>query len=281
MVAAAIVGSAVVGGVASSSAARSQSSAARAAANAQVEASREATQLQRDAANYSINANRPQTQAQSYLSGLRLAGLGVPMGQVNQYMSDAYAASLQNLPNGSSGVSGPQGRRGDLDAEGQPWNWNNATGGAPLSAPVAPQLGEDFNFSDFYRSTPGYQAGLESQQDALERRAAAGGDYFSGDLVTQAMRNASDYEDRNYWNYWNNLGNAFTPGSTSGSDNASNVAINFGNSAAGNAINAGAARASGYQQAGAANANAAYGWANAINGGIGAWGAYNGWWGKT
>lgn len=278
MVAAAIVGSAVVGGVAASSAARSQASAARSAANAQTQAADQATQFQRDAANYSINASRPQTQAQSYLSGLRLAGLGVPTGQVNQYMSDAYSASLQNLPDGSSSGSG--GGRLEFDSEGQPINWNpSGNTNGPVSG--APQLGEDFNFSDFYRSTPGYQSGLDAQQSALERRAAAGGDYFSGDLVTQSMRDASDYEDRNYWNYWNNLGNAFTPGSTSGSDNASNVAINFGNSAATNATNAGNARATGYQQVGAANANAAYGWGNAITGAVGAWGGYNGWWGKT
>lgn len=267
----ATVGAAAIG-------ASAQSKAAKKAANAQVAAADRATQLERDAANYSINAGRPQTQAQGYLNALRLAGLGVPISQVNQYMGDAYAASLQNLPDGSSSGGGGGARLGGsgfFDSEGQPWNWDQTetVGASPSGAPTP--LADDFQFSDFYRNTPGYQSGLDAQQSALERRAAAGGDYFSGDLVTQAMRNASDYEDRNYWNYWDNLGNAFTPGSTSGQNNASNVAINFGDAAAGNAIRAGDARATGYNAQGNI-------WGNFWQGaaGIPMYGQGQGWWGK-
>lgn len=272
----ATVGAAAIG-------ASSASKAAKKGANAVAAASDQATQLQRDMANYAINAGRPQTQAQGYLNALRLAGLGVPIGQVNQYMSDAYTASLQTLSDGASsggaqsqrsrfrlpGIGGILQGGGEIEPGDQSFDASANAGGA------APQLGDDFDFSDFYRNTPGYQSGLDAQTQALERRAAAGGDYFSGALVEQAMRDASDYEDRNYWNYWNNLGNAFTPGSTSGQNSANQVAINFGDSAAANTRAAGQARATGYQQSGQA-------WGNFWQGaaGIPMYGLGQGWWGK-
>jgi hypothetical protein len=276
-VAFAIGGSALVGGVASSSAARSQASAARAAANAQERAADQATALQRDTANYAISQNAPLSRTQIDARVRQLLMAGWTREQAAQYAREAYAASYQTLPDSSAGVSGPQSRQrgGYRDGEGQ---WVEGLGEPTSTAPEYDASWiQNWNAADEIKKQPGYDFQYKTGQQALERSRAARGDWMSGDTGTALTQYGQDFAS-NYWDkMWNQYGSLW--GGGSGSGESSQVAINFGNNAANNAINAGNARASSYQQAGQANANAAYGWANSITGAIGAYGNYKNWWG--
>lgn len=66
--------------------------------------------------------------------------------------------------------------------------------------------------SQAFRSTPGYQAGLNEQLDSVMRTAAARGGLSSGNTTTGMMQRASDYSDRNYQNYMGNLNTGMQQG---------------------------------------------------------------------
>lgn len=148
-----------------------------------------------------------------------------------------------------------------------------------MQAQAAPVASTDPSFGSLLKpftgqdltSEPGYQFGLDQGQQALDRRAAAAGGYFSGAALKGATRYAQDYAGTKYqdafnrdaankdrtFNYLSGLSgsgqNAAAQTGTTGTQIASQVANNT--SAMGNALGASAI----------AGGNA---WSNAINGGI-------------
>ncbi|MCF2523907.1 hypothetical protein [Bradyrhizobium sp. G127] len=98
-----------------------------------------------------------------------------------------------------------------LAGEFQPYQ---AAGTSALERLMA-GLGLGGNGADFtaaYRATPGYQAGLSTGLDAINRRRAAGGMLDSGNADIDAMKFGSDYEDQRSQQYLGNLGNVATMG---------------------------------------------------------------------
>lgn len=274
MVAAAMIGAAVVGGVASSSAGRSQASAARSAANAQTQAADQATALERETYYDQRALLTPSITAGASARAHQMLMQGYSPDEVKRYLASTSAAVNQPAA-GSDARTGPFAN-GFQNGEGQ---WENYDGGQTIDA----QPGEDYSWVDNYdwqTSSPSYGFRFDEGQRALERSKAAGGDYFSGDTAMALQNYGQNAASQEFEADWRRLGDLAGDG-TDATGTTVNVAGQFGQSAAANTINAGNARASGYQAVGQANANAAYGWANSINGAIGAWGGYNGWWGKT
>jgi hypothetical protein len=60
-------------------------------------------------------------------------------------------------------------------------------------------------FTDAYRALPGYQAGIDTGVEALDRSAAARGMTKSGAQMKALSRFGSDYEDRRVGDYMNRL----------------------------------------------------------------------------
>lgn len=260
MVAAAVIGSAVVGGVAASSAAKSQSKAARSAANAQVKAADAATALEREIYYDQRDLLEPSIAAGSQAQARRMLMAGYTPQEVKAYLRQTDSAL-----NGDTTTGAPTG---------------NGYGFTNTAAPNTNQ-GQNpaYDWVDGWNweaSSPSYDWRFNEGERAVERSAAANGGLFSGDTGMALTQYGQDMGRQEYEADWSRLGELVGSGEDS-TGTAITVAGNFGNSAAANTIAAGNARATGYQQVGAANANAAYGWGNAIAGGIGAWGQYGGW----
>ena len=119
------------------------------------------------------------------------------------------------------------------------------------------------------QNEPGYQFGLDQGNQALDRKAAAGGGYFSGAALKAAQRFGQDYAGPKYGeafnrdttsknNIYNRLQGIVSPGQVATSQVGSagqNYANSVGNNLTANATAQGAA--------GIAGANS---WQNAING---------------
>lgn len=65
--------------------------------------------------------------------------------------------------------------------------------------------GDTAGFTQAYRSTPGYQAGLESGSKAITGNAASRGMLNSGAALKALQRYGSDYEDKRSGDYLNRL----------------------------------------------------------------------------
>ena len=131
---------------------------------------------------------------------------------------------------------------------------------------------------DDLQNEPGYQFGLQQGNQALDRKAAAGGGYFSGAALKAAQRFGQDYagtkfgeafnrDTANKTNTFNRLTGLINPGQTAANQvgtMGASYANQVGNNLTSNATAQGAA--------GIAGANA---WQNAINGGVNAYQQYN------
>lgn len=151
----AAVGSAVVGGIASKSAADKQAAASKNAANASLQASREANDLQREMYYNNVNIQKPWltsgSLAQSALAGA--LGLNPQFGDSNDTSNGASGQQLTN-------------------AAGQ----------------YAGQLTKTFSPSDL-TTDPSYKWRLEQGQKSLEASAAARGGLLTG----QGLKDINDY----------------------------------------------------------------------------------------
>ena len=131
---------------------------------------------------------------------------------------------------------------------------------------------------DDLQNEPGYLFGLQQGNQALDRKAAAGGGYFSGAALKAAQRFGQDYagtkfgeafnrDTANKTNTFNRLTGLINPGQTAANQvgtMGASYANQVGNNLTSNATAQGAA--------GIAGANA---WQNAINGGVNAYQQYN------
>lgn len=264
--------------------AKKQTDAAKKAANQQTAAAQDSNQL-----NWNMFQQNRQDQEpfrQAGLAGMNeyLANLGLPQQQIQAQApipsgmsgvdpnAAAAAAYLKANPDvaASSFRSNPLAHFEQYGrAEGRAW-------GAPAQKPptVAPtpaktpaQTQQDA-FAKF-RSTPGYQFGLDEGTKAVQASAAARGGLNSGATLKALQRYGTNYADQQgYTPYMNRLaslaGMAQTSTNTTGAQGAQ-VAQNMGN----NLINAGNARAQGTYD----SANA---WSNFGQQAIGALGQWAG-----
>lgn len=266
-VAAAIVGSAVVGGVISSKASKD-------ASNAQVQGADSAAQAQVIA---SQNAAKAQTDAAKLSSDTALQ------------MSKESNSLIQRQYDQS---------RADLE----PWRTAGADALGELSTGLRPDgtFNRDFTLSDFVKD-PGYQFRMDEGSRALEGSAAARGTMLSGGTLKALSRYGQDYASGEYssaYNRWNadndrrfnRLSGVAGTGQTTaqqvaslGANSASGQATNntaaggtmassygrAGDATASGYLNSGAATAAGYINSGNARASGIVGSANAFNGAMG------------
>ncbi len=248
----AIGGSAVVGGIASSSAAgsasRAQDRAAQSAANAQLEATRMQTEA-------SLTGQRENIAFQREAMGNQRQDLLDAEQRAKEYGQPWYDTGKNALADYSNLFSGAR-------AEAQP-------GTMSFVNPA-----KNISFGDYMRS-PEYQFAMEEGTRAVERGAAAKGRLYSPSTAKELTRYGQGVASQQFGNYYNRAENAFNNyanrlaalagvGQTQANTSGQN-AYNTGNSLAqasqgtagriGDAITAGAnARATGYANAGNAQA---------------------------
>ena len=273
------------------------------AAAGQAQATREANDLQRYIYDNNVKLNQPAIDAGNLGRNklLQLLGLGGTPGgapaqsrdQLRQSLLAKYTTPGAMTPT-YEGVP-PLSGRGSIILRRSPTGF---TSGAPtidetgLQAAIDAEMargGVDSQSGDYgslmkaftgddLQNEPGYQFGLQQGNQALDRKAAAGGGYFSGAALKAAQRFGQDYagtkfgeafnrDTANKTNTFNRLTGLINPGQTAANQvgtMGASYANQVGNNLTSNATAQGAA--------GIAGANA---WQNAINGGVNAYQQYN------
>lgn len=273
------------------------------AAAGQAQATREANELQRYIYDSNVKLNQPAIDAGNLGRNklLQLLGLGGTPGgapaqsrdQLRQSLLAKYTTPGAMTPT-YEGVP-PLSGRGSIILRRSPTGF---TSGAPtidetgLQAAIDAEMargGIDSQSGDYgslmkaftgddLQNEPGYQFGLQQGNQALDRKAAAGGGYFSGAALKAAQRFGQDYagtkfgeafnrDTANKTNTFNRLTGLINPGQTAANQvgtMGASYANQVGNNLTSNATAQGAA--------GIAGANA---WQNAINGGVNSYQQYN------
>lgn len=298
-VAAAVVGGAIIGGVA-------QNRAAGRAADAQGRASGDAIAAQQESERRALEMQRPfyeggyaATAAMMDMAGLDRSNLGAE-ARASAARDRGLLVGDTLLPEGTTTKSVGKGwyevwnggqRIGTLRPGGENGLFINDTGfdveGAlranaenEADAPSPADL-SSYNKYD-WKTDPGYEFRLGEGMRALERSAAARGILSSGGTIRSATRYAQDYASNEYQRVFDRIATIAGRGQSAASQ-ASNVVVNTGQNVGNALINAGEARASGYVAQGNAWANvgnqigmaAGYYNSNRIPGydGSGAWGS--------
>lgn len=254
MVAAAVVGSAVVGGAVSANAAKK-------GAKAQANAASQANETERYIYDQTREDQMPWQQAGN-------AGLNSLMG--------LYGFEQVEVPGTGSPAVPASGPKGSVVARGiSPLSLNRGT---PAKEAVPPEMrwqmaADPSGVSNkFMMLDPGYQFRLKEGQRGIENSAAARGGLMSGNFLKAAQQYGQDYAS----NEFANIANRYS--ALSGVGQSTNAQLqqagqNYAGAYGQNVQNAGAARASGY--AGQANA-----WTGAMSNALGGYGAYkNGYFG--
>lgn len=258
-VAGAIIGGAVIGGVASAYGSNKAAGAAADASRESVAEQRRQFDLARgDQAPYRALGNNALASI-SRLYGYAPATEPVPAAQF-----DPQANWLASIPAGAGGIYGNLlGRIGEQvrTQQGAPLpGWQPIA--PPASAPAGPDL------SVFWES-PDYRFNLGEGQRAIDRSLASRGRALSGAGVREGIRYASGMASNEFGNFYNRLASQAGIGQSS-----VNATGQMGMQTAGNIGNA-------LMQAGNTRANAymqgAQGVNNAIQGGIGNWLYGKGW----
>lgn len=272
------------------------------AAAGQAQATREANDLQRYIYDSNVKLNQPAIDAGNLGRNklLQLLGLGgTPGGQTQNrdQLRQSLAAKFT-----TPGAQEPIYGTGSYESgEG----WANGvriptgfTSGAPtvdengLQAAIDAEMargGIDSNSGDYgslmrnftgadLENDPGYQFGLREGNQALDRKAAAGGGYFSGAALKAAQRFGQDYAGTKFDAAFNrdtaNKTNTFNrlTSLTGGGQTAANQVGAAGQGYANQVGNNLTANATAQGAAGIAGANA---WQNAINGAANQYQQYN------
>ena len=274
------------------------------AAAGQAQATREANELQRYIYDSNVKLNQPAIDAGNLgrTQLLQMLGLGGTPGGAPAQSRDQLRQSLLAKYT-TPGAMTPTYEGGPVSEE--IGHWANGvpiltgfTSGAPtidetgLQAAIDAEMargGIDSQSGDYgslmkaftgddLQNEPGYQFGLQQGNQALDRKAAAGGGYFSGAALKAAQRFGQDYagtkfgeafnrDTANKTNTFNRLTGLINPGQTAANQvgtMGASYANQVGNNLTSNATAQGAA--------GIAGANA---WQNAINGGVNAYQQYN------
>lgn len=170
---AAILGGALIGGMASNK-----------ASNTQAQAAGEATQAQRDIADQQTALQREQ-----YLKQLEL---NAPFREAGLTGQNMLLAQLQGGPYASAKFGGVPG----YDPASAMRNFGGVAGYDPTSAM------RNFGASDF-QADPGYAFRLSEGMKALDRTAASRGGLLSGATLKGAQRYGSDLASQEYGNAYN------------------------------------------------------------------------------
>jgi len=280
-IAAAIAGSAVVGGVAASSAAKKQSKAANRAADLQQEQyglTREDQQRQYE----QTRADQMPFLEAGYGATNRLNQLlGITDKSFANFNAGAY---LNANPDAKAWVASKSGQPG-ANAEQLAYEHFVADGarrtGNFFKNTLSPDYGKyarDFSMQDF-QADPGYAFRVKEGLTALDRQAAARGGLISGGALKAAQRYGQDMGSQEYQNAFNryqiNRANQLNPLQAmagQGQTSAGQLG-NVGQSYASNLANAGQNYANqagaAYGAAGQAQASGYMGMANAAAGGLG------------
>lgn len=281
-IAAAVVGSAVVGAGASAYAANKGAKAqTKAAEKANATLQQTQGQIRQDLLPYN-EAGQAATQSLNRLLGLSTGGQGAG-GGVSAPDWSAYVANNPDLQSEFSRVGASFG--GDPSAYAQ-WHWQNfgqregrqlpmaggASGGAGLAGPNAIQASLE--------SLPGYQFARTQGLKATQNAAAARGLGVSGAALKGAAKFATGLADQTYGDQVNRLQNVATMGQNAAAQTGSMATTNAGN-IANNITGIGNAQAASSIAMGNAASNAAstignLAMTNAIlksNGGTGIYGA--------
>ena len=274
------------------------------AAAGQAQATREANELQRYIYDSNVKLNQPAIDAGNLGRNklLQMLGLGGTPGGAPAQSRDQLRQSLLAKYT-TPGAMTPTYEGGPVSEEIGHWTsgvpiLTGFTSGAPtidetgLQAAIDAEMargGIDSQSGDYgslmkaftgddLQNEPGYQFGLQQGNQALDRKAAAGGGYFSGAALKAAQRFGQDYagtkfgeafnrDTANKTNTFNRLTGLINPGQTAANQvgtMGASYANQVGNNLTSNATAQGAA--------GIAGANA---WQNAINGGVNAYQQYN------
>lgn len=243
------------------------------AANAMTGAADASNQLQWDALQQARSDQAPFRGAG--LAGLNeyMAMLGLPQGAGSTALaaSDPASAYLQANPDVAADDYFSQNPLKHFQQYGQ--KEGRAWGAAPGSGQGG---GSGYSHQtqqqafDRFRSTPGYQFGLNEGQKNVETSAAARGGLFSGATGKALQRFGNDYADQQgYRPYMNSLASLAGIGQTASAQSGQwgqQTGFNMGQ----NLLNAGQNRASGLLASGASN-----------NAGLTALaGGFNDWWGS-
>jgi hypothetical protein len=267
MVAAAVVGSAVVGGVASNMAAGTQADAANRSADMQQQAAQDA-------------AGRLQPYAAAGQQALN--PLWSAMGYTNQ--SDPAAVSqAQSKLQGLIDLKNKNGWSGQIDqAISSAQSELESAQKGPLAVDPNSTLQKQFSFnpSDL-QNTPGYQFTMQQGLRGVQNQMSSQGLGLSGAQIKGAETYATGLADNTYNQQYNNALSTYNTNYQTASNNVNRLQnmVNMGqNSAAGQgqAGMAGAAGAGNYTtQAGNATASGYMGMANAANSGAQNYMTYN------
>lgn len=239
----AVVGAAIIGAAGSAYSANKSSKAAKGAANTQAQAAQDSNAVQLQMYNQSRQDNEPFRQnaltAQSEF--MTLLGLSPYSGQ----------------PTGMAGGTGPQVQgvvrrqynpklnSPDYAPWGQP-EQPQQLAQAPSTPAMTPEQAQQAAF-DRFRSTPGYQFGLNTGFDQVQASAAARGGLYSGATMKALQKFGNDYADQQgYSPYMNRLASLADMGQTANAQNQQ-AGQSYANQTGYNLANAANARASGLQ----------------------------------
>jgi hypothetical protein len=193
---AALLGSAVIGGMASSKAAKSQADAANRAA-----------QLEREMFERQIELQEPFRQAgltaqQRYMNLLGLSQS--PTARTEQEIRNALAAQYMQPGIGEGGIQGVD--EAGLSAAVQAEMAKDAQARQEYEAlKASPEFGKytrDFGTQDFQQD-PGYAFRMGEGLKALDRQAAARGGLISGGALKASQRYGQDLASQEYMNAFN------------------------------------------------------------------------------
>lgn len=243
MVAAAVIGSAVVGAAASSY-------SSRRASNAQTAASRDAIAAQQDSENRALEMQRPFYEAGYAATAAMMDMTGLSRGSPNgsaTSRAEPTGFDMQDMAHGT--VTRSFRPRTSGDAPG-------AAAGA--GSPAGPADPTDLSSYAKYnwQQDPGYQFRMDEGTRALERSASARGILNSGGTLRSATRYAQDYASNEYQRVFDRISTIAGHGQGA-ANTGSNVILNTGANTGRAIMNAGDARASGYVAQGNAWSNAA------------------------
>jgi len=261
------------------------SSSASDAADAQAAASQQANDLQRYIYDNNVRLNQPAIDAGNVARNklMQLLGLGgtpggAPAGptrdQLRQQLIGKFTTGGEQIK-----TAGPESWAGEYMSTPTTVDENGLQ--RAIDAQYQPS-GVDSNGSDYgsllkaftgqdLQNEPGYQFGLKQGQQALDRKAAAGGGYFSGAALKAAQTFGQDYAGTKYGeafnrdtttknNIYNRLQGIVSPGQVA-TNNVGTMGQGYANSVGNNLTAAADAQGA----AGIAGANA---WQKAINQGV-------------
>lgn len=242
------------------------SKGAKDAAKAQGQSADQASKVQWDMFNQSRNDQAPfraggLSAFNEYLSNLGITPTQTASTLASSDPAQAYLMANPDVASHPAFANDPLAHYNRYGKnEGRTWGAPSPFASQPAPAQNSAQTMQDA-FAKF-RSTPGYQFGLDEGSKALQTSASAAGGLFSGKAGKALTKFGTDYADQQgYSPYMNRLGAAAGIGQTA-TNQIGALGQNTANQVGNNLINAGNARASGIQ--GSANA-----WGSAIGQGAG------------